>query len=226
VKENPDVIFLQEIYFSSDRNFIIKAFSEKGYKEVFSCKHLLFISRISFKNPECISLSNQGSLLSWAILDGIYKKSFQVVDIKVDGEEITLVNMHLLSTYGFDNNNYQSVRKAQLMQIENHLRGQGKKRIIMGGDFNFALGSVPYTYAISELGYTDPLANNNEHTTTKENTTRLLFGHIREERIDHFFVKGFNNKAMTGKIVCNTATLINGKPHHPSDHYGVLLTIV
>lgn len=106
IAENADIIFLQEVFFHDDSKYIVKALNKYGYSDSFYRKSLLTVSKTHFLSREYFDFSNQGPLLSWAMLDRLYKKAWQMVKISINNQHVHVVNTHPLGGYGHDKGIY------------------------------------------------------------------------------------------------------------------------
>jgi len=226
IAENADIIFLQEVFFHDDAKYIIKALNTNGYSDSFYSKSLLTISKTPLLSREFVEFSNQGPLLSWAILDRLYKKAWQIVEISINKMVVHIVNAHPLGGYGHDKGIYRETRKKQTIEICDYLIEKGIQKFILTGDFNFDLGSPTYEFIKKQFRLRDPLENLVGKTLTGQNLRRKRFNVKRmEQRVDHFFIKGIESNKMTGEIIFREPVAINGIPTHPSDHFGLKLEI-
>lgn len=226
IKENPDIIFLQEIFFKSDADYIIKFLTKGGFKETFHAKNLLLLSKLPFLSHSFFEFSEQGSIFSWAILDRLYKKAFQVAIVKIQGLLMALANFHPLSAMGIDIGRYREVRRDQIFEAFSYLKKQNLEKIITAGDFNFSPNSSTYKIIREQFGFYDPLEKIDDNKIVNMDLN-IKFPWKKDitERIDHFFIKGFN----PGQIVCRPIFTkpysTSEKPLFLSDHYGLMLDI-
>mgnify|MGYP001558062017 CR=1 FL=1 len=230
VEENPDVLFLQEIFFESDAQYIIENLKKFGFVDSFYFKSLLTISKYVFtsrkhQNFKYHSYFNPFFFII-KILNFIYGKGFQILETKINKQSVVLVNTHLLSAYGWNHGTYLKARIDELEQIIDGLGQMNRKQIILGGDFNFDLNSAPYLQVQNKYGFIDPLYFVKEKTITVENLNRKSFWLAKmNERIDHIFIKGFKNSKISGEIVFREPYQIEGKQLHISDHFGLTLNL-
>lgn len=172
LKQKPDVICLQEVFFTRDAEFITNALSDRGLAYSFHQKDLLILSRLPLTESVGYKFESQGSLFSLAFFDKLYGKGFQVVNIKKDDKFITIANTHLLSAYALDAEVYQKVRLEQVNEITHALTRFNYPKIITG-DFNFQPHTNPYNLMLDK-GYRDIFYS------TAENT-------LKKRRLDYIF---------------------------------------
>ncbi|OGE80657.1 MAG: hypothetical protein A2826_00385 [Candidatus Doudnabacteria bacterium RIFCSPHIGHO2_01_FULL_43_23] len=226
IQKNADIILLQEVFFTDDFEYLKKTLSKQGFTEFLHNKNLLTISKVPFISDNYRNFTAQGLFFSWAMLDRLYKKGWQVVQIKIKDELIYIINTHTLSAYGHDEGDYTETRKKQIIEIIDFLDKQRAEKFILAGDFNFDKDSETYDFLKQTYDLDDPLASLPDKTITSENLRRRRFNIKKmEQRVDHFFVKGLESNKMEGKIVFNKPWKINGVTTHPSDHYGLGLQI-
>lgn len=134
IQQKPDIICLQEVFFKKDATYIINHLRSSGLSHSHYFKDLLIVSRFPIVQPKGFVFSVQGRLLSWAILDVLYGKAFQLVHIKGEKTTFKLVNTHLLSAKGDIGSIYQTVRTNQALEIISKL--SQLDRSIVCGDLN------------------------------------------------------------------------------------------
>lgn len=88
--------------------------------------------------------------MSFAILDVLYGKAFQVVGIQTANHKIFLTNTHLLSAYALAGKGHQNTRVAQVTEIVTYLKTVTNNNIIIVGDFNFEPNTEPYQTIVGE----------------------------------------------------------------------------
>jgi exonuclease III len=203
IKEKPDIIALQEIFFKKDAEYLKREFYKEGYKYSFHYKNLLIISRHDLLSRKGFEFKTQGPLFSLAVLDKLYKKAYQIVEIRFGNDRAVIINTHLLSANGYNNGVYEKTRQKQFIEIIRKINNSGKKKIVITGDFNFDINTKSYNL-IDKYGLIDPLRGTLGNTFIKS-----------KYRFDHFFLKSFYKN----KVKCE----IISKKFWPSDHYGVKL---
>lgn len=171
IKENPDVICLQEVFSSSDAKRISRRFRDNGFSHSSHFRNLLTISRFPICYTRKTEFSAQGCLLSCAILDRLYGKGFQITGIRHAGRNTFIVNTHLLSAYALQGRKHQMHRERQILEMTDFLCDLPGEKIVVG-DFNFDPGSTPYNI-ITGHNYIDIFARNN--IMTLHNTRRVDF---------------------------------------------------
>lgn len=212
--ENPDIVFLQEIFFQQDAKRLIRNFKNSSFFYSYYSKDLLTISRFALEDCLTFEFKEQGPFLSWAILDRLYKKAFQAITIEITNSQILLVNTHTLSACGHDSGIYQKVRKGQAVQICDYVEKQNQARIIVTGDFNVENNSPSIRVFREQYQYADPLENVSGNTFRK-----------RQKRIDYFFIKGFSPAEIRSEIIFKEDISFQGELRQISDHCGILLEI-
>ncbi len=233
IDENPDVIFLQEVSLKSDANYIVRELFKFGFVDSFYSDTLLIVSKYSLVSRAYqhfkINLGRNIFSNIYKILNRIYGKGYQIVEINFGNQPITFVNTHLLSTgYGHDYNSYHLARIEQFVEIDSCLRKLGKtKRIIIGGDFNFDINSSSYKVITNNYGLVDPPRELKGNTFSADNLNRKSFWLEKlNQRLDHILIKGFEGHKTSGKIVFSEPySLDNGNKLQISDHYGLVLDI-
>ena len=147
--------------------------------------------------------------------------------VKFNNQEVIIVHTHLLSIYGRDNGSYGKARLRQLLKICGLLPQQTSLQpIILAGDFNFDLNSPSYQTLVNHLGFIDPLKEIAGNTISTDNSNRQSFLMAKmNQRIDHIFIKGFEDTKTSGAIVFKQPILSAGKQLHISDHFGLALNL-
>lgn len=229
IGENSDIVLLEEVYFYQDANFLIKILRQAGFQDSFYSKTLLVLSKQPLSRRCYFDFPSnfRGDLIAYLFETGnrLYGKGFQAAQILWHNQLITIVNTHLLSSYGVDSGAYQNVKIRQLETIFHYLSPLKPERIILAGDFNFDFNSVSHRYATKEK-FTDPFNNQAGHTFSTENLHRQHFWLKKlNQRIDHIFIKGFQANSYSTKIIFKKPCFINSRPLHISDHYGLALTL-
>ena len=230
-EQNPDIIFLQEVYFKSEAKYIIEKLAEKGFNYHFYSKTLLLVSKQPFLSQRFFEFipcpSFHFLLLVNELRDWIWGKGFQVIEIRANEHQITLVNLHLLSrAYEHPDPIFWEARTRQLQSIINHISGIASNSIIMAGDFNFDKHSPPYNTLINNYGFQDPLQEVAGNTISSDNSNRKFFIFQKiNQRIDHFFIKGLENLSKAGDVIFKEFRHDSGITTNISDHYGLILNI-
>jgi len=228
--EKPDIVLLQEVYFESDAKYIANGLRRHGFVDSFRSKSLLIVSKIPFTSRSFYDFAPHFNLnfLIYIneICNWIYGKGFQIVEIDFRGHPVVVVNTHLLSAYGLDYGSFRKARLRQLVEICDYLKQAGVKRIILGGDFNFDLNSPSYQTVTNHYEFHDPLHNVEGNTISTENLNRQFFHMAKmNQRLDHFFIKGFAPNTISEQIVFREPYEIANRKFHVSDHYGLALNV-
>lgn len=197
-RQDADVICLQEVFFRSDGRYIVAKLRSAGFQDFFQFKNLLIASKYHLSRKQSFVFEAQGDLFSWAILDVIYEKGFQLVEFSHNGELLWLVNAHLLSANAVQVHaaRYQSVREKQIEQILSVM--DTAQTGVVVGDMNFEPGTLPYQKIIT-YGFSDAI---DKKITTCKGT-----------RPDHLFLKGLAGEC--GKIFLKNENL--------SDHAALMV---
>jgi endonuclease/exonuclease/phosphatase family metal-dependent hydrolase len=230
-KEKSDIALLQEVYFKSDADYLIKELSKFGFTASFYSKTLLIVSRHSFISSTHYNFQIQSSRWNFLlylneISNLIYGKGFQIVELKVKDQLVAIINTHLISAYGLDHGIYREVRMRQVSEICDYIKNIKTKQVILGGDFNFDINSPSYNATTNHYGFIDPLKMVLENTISTDNLNRKFFLTDKmNQRLDHIFVKGFEQHTTSGGVVFREPHIISQKTLHISDHYGLFLNI-
>ena len=166
LKENPDLICLQEVFFESDASYLIKKFFQKGFGQSFKYQDLLIASKKPILSSYAAKFKDQGKIFSFSALDAIYGKAFQAISLQLKSHKLTLANTHLLSAYALSGKNYQDTRVRQVREILAYLKTLGHNNIAVVGDFNFEPETKPY-HIFEELGFVDLSYHIPKNTTKK-----------------------------------------------------------
>jgi endonuclease/exonuclease/phosphatase family metal-dependent hydrolase len=232
VDERPDIIFLQEVFFKGDAGFIVKNLFQSGFVDFFYSKTLLIVSKYKFTSRAYQDFKPHFScnilLFIIELLNWIYGKGYQIVEINFDNQHTYLVNTHLLSAYGLDYGFYQKSRLQQLVEICNCLKNKlhQTRQVIFSGDFNFDINSSSYKVITNYYGFTDPFQKVTGNTFSTDNLNRKFFLLKKiNQRIDHVFIKGFEQFKTFGQIIFCEPYFVDGKKSHVSDHYGLALVV-
>ena len=115
-QENPDIVFLQEVFLKQDAAYLLEKFKGIGLRESFRSKELLFLSKYPIISAEQRKLNSWGSFLLFGFLERQLKNVYQIAKVKIDNELITFVNLHLLGPYR-DTKKYQKTREEQIKRM-------------------------------------------------------------------------------------------------------------
>ena len=231
IEQNPDIVLLQEVYFKSDAEFIIDKLFEGGFKYHFYSKTLLLLSKQPFFSQNFFEFIPRFSLhfllLTNELRDWIWGKGFQIVEIRSNEHQITLVNLHLLSrAYEHPDPIFWEARTRQLKYILDRVRRISSGLVILGGDFNFEKHSLPYDELVKNNSFENRLETVVGDTLSSDNSNRKYFGFQKiNQRIDHFFIRGLENQGISGDIIFKEPSLSSGIMINISDHYGLSLII-
>ena len=166
-------------------------------------------------------------LLTNELRDWIWGKGFQIVEIRSNEHQITLVNLHLLSrAYEHPDPIFWEARTRQLKYILDRVRRISSGLVILGGDFNFEKHSLPYDELVKNNSFENRLETVVGDTLSSDNSNREYFGFQKiNQRIDHFFIRGLENQGISGDIIFKEPSLSSGIMINISDHYGLSLII-
>ncbi len=230
VDEKSDIVLLQEVYFESDAKYIVDSLRKYGFVDSFRSKSLLIVSKLPLTSRNFYNFKLHFSLnfplYINEICNWVYGKGYQLVEIDFKGNPTVIINTHLLSAYGLDYGSFRKARLRQLIEICDCLKKTGTKKVILGGDFNFDLGSPSYQTVTNHYEFYDPLRNVGGNTISTENLNRKFFLMEKaNQRLDHFFTKGFAPNTVSGQIVFREPYTVANKKLHVSDHYGLALDV-
>lgn len=230
IKEDPDIILLQEVFFKHHSNYIVQNLLKNGFVAYFYSKTLLIVSKYPFISRTYYDFKPHSSngLLPYVYeaLNWIYGKGYQLVETKIGKHQILFVNTHLLSARGKDYGKYRESRLRQLIEICDYLKCKKFKRIIFGGDFNFDINSPSYKAITESYGFEDSLCNVKGNTISSNNLNRKSLSLVKmDQRIDYIFVNGFEQNRKSGEIIFNKPISTPKGKLHISDHYGLALDI-
>ena len=230
LKENPDIIFLQEVFLKKDATYLVEKFNKIGFRESIHSKDLLFLSKYPIISCEQRKLNNWVHFFSLSTVERLLKDVYQIIKVKVNNETITCINLHLLEPYR-DTSIYQKTRAGQITEICENVSTEQNK-IVMAGDFNFGMHTSPYEIVTEHFNFTDPLNHITASTFSMSNSNiqkstfvQNLVPKVIGQRIDHIFIRGFDQKKTSGEIVFTDKYVIGGENRNISDHYGLMLDI-
>lgn len=181
-KEDFDIINLQELWFSKDRNEVIREL--KGYYPfhsntwILNKSGLLSLSRHKMfdKKIEFFEFSKDHS---WE--ERLGNKGYISFKVKKDKKVVQIVNTHL---YDIDGPNSLAINRRDLERIQFEFKNQ--KNLIITGDFNLKKKEVD---KISLMPYTS-----NEKTFVQENK---YVDEDLNDKLDYIFYKGFKRGIST-----------------------------
>lgn len=228
--EKPDIVILQEVFFKSDAQYLIRNLKGHGFVDSFYSNTLLIISRYPFTSRTHNNFKQrvEFNILLYLneVLNWLYGKGYQVVEVSLEDKPIFIANTHLLSAYGLDYGSFRKARLRQFLEIEDHFKQIGAKQIILGGDFNFDTHSPSYETVIKHYGFYDPLRDVKGNTISTDNLNRRFFLMAKmNQRLDHFFTKGLEQAKASGRVIFHEPYFAGEKKLHISDHYGLSLNL-
>jgi len=230
VKEKPDIIFLQEIFFKSDSNYLIKNLLERGFVDYFYSKSLLIVSKhpLVSRNYCDFKLCYNNGFIAYIYkaLNLFYSHGYQVVESVIEEQKILFLHTHLFSARGKDYGVYRKERLEELIEVCEFLKSKKSKQIIFGGDFNFDLDSSSYKIAVNRYKFNDPLHKTKGNTISSNNLNRKSRFLIKmDQRLDYIFIKSFEKNKKQGRIIFKEPLSTAKGRIHISDHYGLSLNI-
>lgn len=230
VKEKPDIIFLQEVFFKRDSNYLIKNLLKHGFVDYFYSKSLLIISKHLLASRVYYDFKPRldHGLLGYIYEVGnwIYGSGYQFVEVVLGKKKIFFAHTHLLSTRGKDYDAYRKVRLRELIEICEYLKRKKHKRIIFGGDFNFDMNSSSYKVITEDYKFNDPLCKVKGNTISSDNLNRKSRFLVKiDQHVDYIFTKGLEKNKQHGEIIFQHPISTPKGKIHISDHYGLALNI-
>jgi len=231
VKEKPDIIFLQEVFFKRHADYFVKGLLKNGFVDFFYSKSLLIISKYSLISRTYYDFKphHDYGLLGYIYELGnlIYGSGYQFVELEIDKKKILFTHTHLLSAFGKDYGVYQKVRLRELKEVCEHLKKKNSKYIIFAGDFNFDFNSPSYKTITERYKFNDPFRKIEGNTISSDNLNRKSRFLVKmDQRLDYIFTKGFEKNRKHGEIVFQQPVSTSKGKTHVSDHYGLSLDIV
>lgn len=221
---NPDVIFLQEINFSKTAFRVMKALKDAGYHVfcqpglVLNRGGLLTASRISIDNLEFHRFGSQGKILSLQIADRILGKGFQKMTTTVNGNKVSLFNVHFVSIH---NRRSFAERKTLESQFEMLSLKSNEDKIICG-DFNFTQKDPLYHELLKKYDFVDPLESTNLKTIVSNNTNKKgIYKDGLNVKFDYTFISKKIAKNIKSDVIFDELFAINKQKTNLSDHFGL-----
>ena len=236
VREQQDLILLQEVIFGRDWRILETDLKPLGYhfwptkRKWFNRSGLLIISKFPILEPQFTRFEDQGRWFSSEITDRILGKGFVIFQIKIDQERVWIINSHLINHYAvydtIDNNIFIQYQVAQLIRSIKTLIPTNDP-FILAGDLDFPF-DCNFPKEISEsLGVRESLVNKNVITYDKANLNlkgwlRSSYGH--HTRVDFIFHRNLPWKSVSTELTFQKPVEYEGKKYHVSDHYGLEMT--
>jgi len=226
VKQQANIICLQEINFSKTAKRISEVFNTFGYhtyclpKRLLNKGGLFVASLFPFNEKSFVRYSSQGRFFSNQLPDKILGKGYQKLNINVNGIELILINTHLVSMYNWNSKSKKEILRNQLEQLIGDIEPE-TRNLIVTGDFNFKPEDPLYIDLLNRSKLRDPSFNSGLITLSKDNTNKKgLYKYNIEIRYDYTFVSG-NLKCKNQKVILNDLFNLNGINVNLSDHYGL-----
>lgn len=240
LRQNADVIALQEVYQQEHREHLIERLKERYPHHFYRREHrafrldnsLLFFSKLPFTSVRAVPFANGILEEDFATFMGLLEATVRPAGFG----EVTLYNLHATAGGARDqwSPSVEAVRAKQIGQVirsVRHARLRSAKIIL--GDINAGpeVSSVNYTL-FADNGFIDAYAA--KHVTSSKMTwdphTALNrqgpHRHCPPQRIDHVFVREQDLRTLgvrSARIVLDTPSVPVGRGRNvtPSDHYGV-----
>jgi endonuclease/exonuclease/phosphatase family metal-dependent hydrolase len=231
LKEEPDILMLQETFHTSIRENITSVLSGKynSYTDYRKNRQI-----IPFINIDChgglMTLSKYPIVEEKFFPFPIFKetsfiektgaKGFLISKIKFGKENIYVLNTHL---YAGHNDKAENQRKLQMEIIHKtlHELDLESETLILAGDFNVhhpcVAPSIVYDYITKELNYTDSKPEITEEDYTMDHVSNPFVSEKEPRtKLDYIFTsKAFSDNYA---VVRQARTMTHHKPY--SDHFG------
>ncbi len=218
----PDIICFQEINSSHTAKLIAPLLTERGYQNFYLSDRIinrggLFISSaFPIKKAKFFKFDKQGKIISKQLADRTLGKGFQHVTLEVNGENIELINTHLVVLYSIQSKTQIQVQSSQIDQLANYL-AQFQEKLIVAGDLNIKPNSELYNRFINNTKLVDQTAGKNFLTAW----TKTIYGVEKVQvQVDYIFSTQ-DWKASEQKIICDQTHFLRGEERYLSDHFGL-----
>ena len=149
-KLDPDIIFLQEIYYQNIFKIIINLFKKDGYnfshinnKNKFVINGLVTLSKFDILETDFINYKSES-------IDIFAFRGLLINKIKYNDKIINLINVHLQNKVTSTKNNLYQMEK--LME---YLKTNNQELFICGGDFNNTLNIEEFYYTKDLVTFID-----------------------------------------------------------------------
>ncbi len=218
----PDIICLQEINLAATAKIIDPILSKMGYHNyylrdrVVNKGGLFFSSFFPIKQAQFTRFTQQGTLLSKQFADRMLGKGFQHVTLDVKGENIDLINTHLVVAYSKQSKAQTQIQFNQVNQLADYL-AKFRKKLILAGDLNIKPDSTLYKRFIKKTKLIDQTAGKNFLTAW----SRTIHGVEKiQVQVDYIFTSE-DWKTTNQKIICDQTHFLRGEERYLSDHFGL-----
>lgn len=218
----PDIICLQEINLSITAKMIAPLLTERGYQNFYLHDRIvnrggLFISSaFPIKKAKFFRFDQQGKVFSKQITDRTLGKGFQHVTLDVKGENIDLINTHLVVAYSKQSKAQTQIQLNQVDQLADYL-AKFRESLIVAGDLNIKPNNTLYKRFIKKTKLIDQTAGKNFLTAW----SRTMYGVEKiQVQVDYIFSTQ-DWKASEQKLICDQTHFLRGEERYLSDHFGL-----
>jgi endonuclease/exonuclease/phosphatase family metal-dependent hydrolase len=213
IKNNYDIIALQEVFDKASLKIIIDSLSPKyPYYKIGNKKSLLKLSSGLITFSKCkITNSNFTKYKKAISADFFAKKGALTCQLKINNTKtIKVVNTHLQST---DKKAAKKIRIKQLNRISNSLKADTIYPTVFLGDFNIAKRNDNYTTMLSILNASDNKAINDSIYTCNSPSNNLVTNNESPSIFDYIL-----------KMKSEDIKIIERKYYEPKNKKGVCLS--
>jgi endonuclease/exonuclease/phosphatase family metal-dependent hydrolase len=222
---NLDVLMIQEAWTEEVRDTLVSGALAAGFEVAAGpdgSGGLITLSRRPFRSSAFEQFSFRGDPERLSQGEFLGGKGFQTMTIESDGGPLSLINTHLHARYIRGRPTLNSaVRTAQLLQIIHRLT-ELEGTVLLGGDFNCALGDPEYQIfcglsGAKELGGGDRFSTVSRTNYYKRNRQG------RDKRIDFLFVRPGDRVAWSSsdeRLLFAEPVRIREIERSLSDHFG------
>lgn len=218
----PDIICLQEINLSRTAKIIAPLLAERGYQNfslhdrIVNRGGLFISSAFPIKKTRFIRFHQQGQLFTKQMADRMLGKGFQHVTLDVKGENIDLINTHLVVAYSKQSKAQTQIQLNQVDQLADYL-AKFRESLIVAGDLNIKPNNTLYKRFIKKTKLIDQTAGKNFLTAW----SRTMYGVEKiQVQVDYIFSTQ-DWKASEQKLICDQTHFLRGEERYLSDHFGL-----
>ncbi len=230
---NPNIIALQEVYFSNDRDRLLSSFNRdflsyysKGPLKTTVGGLITLISGFKSEDVGFNRFNDQGPIALLPLFDRLAPKGFQHIKLFQKDRVIDFINVHFICVYK-DKQNYRLAYSNQMKQLIEYIVRNCGVDVLIAGDLNRDAYSDEIIRLKSELKLYESL-NNEAITVSSENTNRKgltnIYSGYRSFRTDYVF-SSQSVEIVSAKIVLDELYDIGHNKSHLSDHFGVMSEI-
>lgn len=219
-KENPDIIFFQELFTYFNLKFVTKLLPDYAvlYKPFIYGPRggLVIFSKIPIRTIQYIDFEVKGSLWNRSLTGPITKKGLLVAYCQ--SLPLILINTHLTQNSDHDwsdDNRYTKILVKQLHQITREIKKFNKTNFILAGDFNMPKKIHLYSDFLRATKLTDPFSQYEDSTYH----TDMIPFYTPKRREDYIFFQGEGLKCLqTSELFKKKFLLADGTRIYLSDH--------